>query len=617
MKRKLCAGLLALALGLGLTACGDQAGENTDLPKPSTEVPQVSGGMTAGVQTVTKAGYADDFTIEVEVDEKSIVDVRVVKTNDTKNLGQVAQYMLAKKVVELQSTNIDCMSGATISSRAFLGAVREALKAAGAGDDMFATDYTTQKLTGNVEHFEADIIVVGGGLAGVVSAMTAVEQGAKVLLIEQNSFLGGTSMHSGGNLAQAGSATQPSSSATADTFYEWLVENAEDAGFRPEMARVMADNSAPAYDNLIRWGMKISEMVPLGDAPVAAYYSRQAAGEFSSKGWFLFDALSGTIDSMIEAGNLAIRYNTKATGLLTNEQGAVVGVTTAQAGDLTANAVILASGGFVDNTDMMGKIYTNYASGTCGTDTGEMTAAALELGADSYRMEATRLEGGTLPVMGTLGERSQYECAVTMPGFVFLDKNGTRIAAGDSNAKDIWLNAEDNVVYILMDQAMVDQGSILKLGGAYDSCMDTDNSAFNKLLAAGNCIWSAGTAKELAEKAGMSPSVLEDTIKTYNDFCAAGVDEAFGRKAESLIPLEGQLYLIKTIGNSKGTSGGLVANEKMQVLSEGKPIVGLYASGEILGTIASCGRLFMGGALILGTSFGHVAAVNAAEYALK
>lgn len=577
--------------------------------------------MTPGTYSITQRGYSADFTIAVTVDETNIQSIEIVESLDSLGIGEMAQKELAKTVVEKQSTKVDTYSGATISSVTFLSAVRNALKAAGASDDMLATDYTTPRFTSKAtaEGFEPDVIVVGGGLAGVVSAMTAVEEGSKVLLIEQANYLGGTSMYAGGAIAQSGSMHQPAEShnaITADSLYTWLtMSNRENENFHPELARAMADASAPAYDKLVEWGMKPAEMTFFGNG--AGYYVWQDSGEYKSTGWHIFHNLEPKMEEMIDAGKLVILMRTKGTGLVQDESGAVTGVTTADGKTYNADAVILATGGFTNNLELMEKIYSRFASYSAGTATGEMQQAAIALGAKTYAMDMTRWEPGMVNVTGKNNAQVEYEVVVATSGYVWVNKDGKRVSVEDAKNAAPWKSAENNTMYILLDQELVDTTTVLKLGNASNSQMDAGNVRFHNLLEQGKCIWSGATIEEVAQKAGVDAAALAATVETYNGYCAAGEDKEFGRKPENLKSLEGPFYLIETIGGVKGTSGGLLTDANACVITADDQVIpGLYAAGEICGTLAFNGNcVYNGGCYIICSSFGRIAAIHASDYA--
>ena len=580
-------------------------------------------GLKDGTYSVTQGGFDGDFTVDVTIAQGKISDVKVVKTLDSLGIGEMAQKELAKTIIEKQSTNIDTVSGATISSKTFLSAVKNALKEAGAGDDMFAEDCTTVRYTqkGDIESFKPDVIVVGAGLAGVVSAMTAVENGAKVLVIEQEDYVGGTSLYAGGAVAESGSPQQPQDAdveINADTFYSWLEETNKDYGdFSPELARKMADTSGEAYDQLVEWGMKPAGLAQFFDSPI--YYTWQDSGDYTSTGWFLFNSIAPTLDKMVEDGNLIFKMNTKATGFVQGDNGVVTGVTTEDGDTFNAKAVILSTGGFTNCEELMDKIYSRYGSYGAGSATGEMQLAAMDLGAKTYAMDMTRWEPGMVNVTGENNAQVQYEVQVANPGYVWVDKAGKRVGAGDSKDAKPWKDAEDNTVYVLLTEEMLDEAPVLKLGNASNCQLDEGNVAFNKLLSEEKCVYSGDTIEEVAQKAGVDPEGLAATVEQYNGYCESGEDPDFQRDPANLIKLNGPFYLIETIGGVKGTSGGLVIDTEGRVLAEDdKPIEGLYASGEACGTLAFNGNcVYYGGCYIICNTYGRIAGQEATAYALK
>ncbi len=616
---------------LSLLLVGCTPAQDTEPETPSEEIPEETAKMTPGVYTVTQQGFHGEFTIEVEVGEDSIKDISVVSTVDSAGIGDRAQKLLAASIVENQSTKVDIISGATISSLTMLSAARNALKEAGATDEMFAEDKTSPvplNVKGDIDDFKADVIVVGGGLAGIMSSLTAAEAGAKVLLFEQNSFFGGSTYYSGGSIAQSGSEFQLAldPNATGESFANWLKEsNANVSDFNPALAEIASLQSGPALDKVIEWGFKPNEsMTPIGNG--AGYTVNADAGEFRSRGLDILNPLLDTIQEMVEEGNLAYLLNTKVTELITDETGTVIGVKAEDKSgsikDYNAKATILASGGFADNKEMLDELYTRYGSSSGGFSIGNMFEAAKAVGADTYSMTTTRLDGGMLPEEEN-GAMVGLEMKITTDGFVWLNKSGNRVE-NESTGKvfdrwDAWRNAEDNTIYVVLDQEMVDNNEVFYIGNYATFVSDKGNVRFNEELEKGNFIWKGNTIEEVAEKAGLAPEAVAKTIETYNEYCVNGEDLDFGRKPEALIELNGPFYIVETIASIKGSLGGLKINTDTQVLNtEGNPIPGLYAAGEIVGDIGTTGESWFGGVcLILCTSYGQIAGENAAALTLE
>ena len=111
--------------------------------------------------------------------------------------------------------------------------------------------------------------------------------------------------------------------------------------------------------------------------------------------------------------------------------------------------------------------------------------------------------------------------------------------------------------------------------------------------------WISGsTPEELAEamvayvKEGgwdidLSADAVVESIKRYNELCAQGSDDDFGKRADYMVPIEGEVIYAVDRGCADGLSailGGLVVNENHQCLGEDfQPLAGLFAVGNASG----------------------------------
>lgn len=96
-----------------------------------------------------------------------------------------------------------------------------------------------------------------------------------------------------------------------------------------------------------------------------------------------------------------------------------------------------------------------------------------------------------------------------------------------------------------------------------------------------------GTVETLAETIGVDADGLVKTVSRYNDLCAAGADDDFGKDASMLIPVEGgPYYACKEAPACLTTVSGLKVNADSMVLdTHGEPIAGLYALGNTSGSM--------------------------------
>ena len=206
---------------------------------------------------------------------------------------------------------------------------------------------------------------------------------------------------------------------------------------------------------------------------------------------------------------------------------------------------------------------------------------------------------------------------------IFVNKDGERfvdeLGAEDGSDYDeitSWWKKGDNTVYIMFDQAMVDE---LREREMPIFSGDKDWSKWDTAVEKGQEIFKADTVAEAAKLAGIDEAGLEATIARYNGFVDAGEDADFGRIREMKKFETGPYYIVRTIPYVMITSGGAWMNDKCQLLNEaGEPIPGLYQAGEMVGNANICGHTTFGGIQNTGCMvFGKQAGAQAAAYAAQ
>ena len=215
MKKKLSC-MASVMLAASLTACSG-GGQEAATAAPETTAPQettteaaaeettaeeAEGGLTAGTYTASKNGMNGQLTVEVVTDDSSIVSVTVTENQETPGIGSplvdgekegtIPTLSIPAAIVENQSIAVDAVAGATITSAAIKSAVEDCLTQAGANVDDWKTEVA--KEPGKEIEMEADVIVVGGGGAGLAAAISASENGAKVIVVEKNGAVGGDTL---------------------------------------------------------------------------------------------------------------------------------------------------------------------------------------------------------------------------------------------------------------------------------------------------------------------------------------------------------------------------------------------------------------------------------------
>lgn len=154
--------------------------------------------FTAGTYTGTAEGYNGPVSVEVTFSADAITEVKVAASGETAHVGSPAFDIMIPDIVAANGTGVDAVSGATFSSRALKEAVNDAAEQAGATDmAAFKKNTVTHEAGAPIEE-TYDIVVIGGGGAGMGAAAQAAQNGDTVLVIEKNAEIGGNTLVSGG-----------------------------------------------------------------------------------------------------------------------------------------------------------------------------------------------------------------------------------------------------------------------------------------------------------------------------------------------------------------------------------------------------------------------------------
>ena len=134
-----------------------------------------------GVYHGTSFGRNGNIDVDVTLSGGAITDVTVTAHTETDNIGTVAVEQMPQRIVEADSIAVDSMSGATFTSNGIKRAVESALTEAGIDVEPFKVE--PEKVTGQSFDIEADVVVVGGGGAGLAAAVSALQNGAESVVV--------------------------------------------------------------------------------------------------------------------------------------------------------------------------------------------------------------------------------------------------------------------------------------------------------------------------------------------------------------------------------------------------------------------------------------------------
>ncbi|WP_314010166.1 flavocytochrome c [Cryptobacterium curtum] len=571
-----------------------------------------SGGKTAsagsdGAWVGHGIGKHGDMDIEVVTEGGSITRINVLKSRETQGMGDVAIDELSQLIVDNQTLNVDTISGATLTSMAFLTAVSDALDQSGAqSSDWKKRDHAQLKSSQDIPT-QADVVVIGAGGAGFAAAITAANAGKKVVLLEKLGVVGGDTSLSGGEMAVPGNWIQVTDG-VADS----------PALLAADMLKGGDNVGDPALVDVIAQGALDSSQWLTFEGGVSWEHDLLFFGGHSVKrsiiprghtGSEMIVKLAARAD---EIDNLTVIRNMRVTSLSTDAAGAVNSVTaenqiTKETATITARAIVLASGGFGSNVDMRVKYNPDMDSKILSTDsvgtTGDGLTMASAIGADLIDMEYIQTYPTCDPETGALlyVDDMRLESRAIM-----VNKEGVRFVE-ELGRRDVLSNAIKNQTggmgYMLWNQAAADEtGLLVQHEDEYEN------------LESRGIIVKGDTLEEVADHFGIDASTLKATVEHWNDMCAQGTDEDFGYR-DKMTPIEGGPYYLNSYKPAVHyTMGGLHINTEAQVLdSAGNPIAGLFAAGEVAGHKMGTNRLGSCSMADIYT-FGRIAGAQAAAY---
>ena len=351
--------LLVAILAFSLCACNSSTGGSsaTSTSDSSTET---SAKYTPGTYVGKAQGIRSEVEVSVTFDENSITNIEVTSHGETKNIADAAIEKVPAEILEAQSLDVDVVTSVTFTSRAIINAVEEAAKQATDDISSLTAKRTVEKE--NDETIDTDVVVVGMGLAGATAAVSAVDEGVKVVAIEKAGAAGGSSKYSGGFITAVGTkqAQEEGVTITADDYFasynaqEDLSEKKDETD--RDAMKAMIERSASDIEFLDNHNDPITGPDGFGSDFKVWHYPADRTSAFDGEAAGA-DHIVQLMEWLNKQDNFSIYYNTPATKILTDENGKVSGVecTRNDGSTLTVNAksVVLATGGYAASKEMM------------------------------------------------------------------------------------------------------------------------------------------------------------------------------------------------------------------------------------------------------------------------
>lgn len=626
---------LAMAAVIAVSLFGYGCGAK---PASTSSDAGVSGDFTG-----TAKGFGGDVSVTLTLTDGAITDCTAEGKDETQGVGSEAIAKMPGEIAESGSIAVDGVSGATVTSTAIKEAAAAALTAAGLNPDDYKTA-VENNATAEDSTVDADVVVVGAGGAGMTAAITAAAEGKTVVILESQSMVGGNSVRATGGMNAGKTVYQDENefgesagvektlktaaekyadnktiTALAKTVSEqWAAYQANPTGYfdsvelmeldtmiggkginDPELVETLCANSADAIDWLDEHGITLHNVSSFGGASVKRIHRPvNAEGKTVSVGSYMIPLLQENC----EKAGVKMMLDTTATEILTDANGAAVGVkATGASGEtvtVNAKAVVLATGGFGANLDMVVK-YKPELKGFMTTNAPGIQGQGIEMaeaiGAATVDMDQIQIhptvEANTAALI-TEGLRGDGAILINEEGQRFIDEVGTRDVVSAAE-----IAQTGSYSWLVVDQAMADASSVIQ-----------------GYIKKGYTVTGA-TYEELGKAMGVDAAAFAETMEKWNGCVEAKNDPDFGRTSFANPLNTAPYYAVKVTAGVHHTMGGLKINANTEVLNEkGEVIPGLFAAGEVTGGVHGANRLG-GNAVADFTVFGRIAGAAASDYA--
>ncbi len=526
-------------------------------------------------------------------------------------MGADALKALQQQVLDNQTINIDAVTGATLSSMSLQEGLKECAEQAGALEALEEAEAPAKpevKAT-----YDTDVCVVGGGGAGLASAIAAVQAGANVIVLEKCGITGGSTNVSEGALNAVDPERQGKQGIedSIEVFYDTTIKGGHEQG-TPELVHYLTDNALDSVHWLESLGVEFKDECgsATGSLGERSHYPATPSGNTYIRSFQQFIADN--------ADKITLLNDMQATELITNEAGDVVGVKALYdgTGEVTVNAkaTVIATGGFGANVEYRQSVNDGVWKEVVLDDSigctnikpcaqGEGLALAEGAGAELIGLSDIQLHP-----CGTPGTGLMEDIRTSGRNRIFVNKEGKRFvnegAERDVLCKNIFAQPDGTYWVVVNTLRYPDPDE-----------PDANGATINNMLALQHIV-TGETVDELAKAMDVDAANLQASIDAYNAVVGGAEDEfGFDNTADAAM-VDGPWYACRKVPTVHHTMGGIHVNVESEAVSaDGKVIPGLYAAGEVTGGIHGSNRLG-GNAIADCMTFGRNAGTNAAKYAL-
>lgn len=531
----------------------------------------------AETYSATGNGYHGEMTVNVTIEDDKITDVELGDNHETNVVIDRAFPVIRERILEANTADVDSVTAATFSSYAIKTAVADAMQQAGLEAPKVAMQNAEKTATERAAE-SCDIVIVGGGPAGLAAAVSAKQTNAdkNVILVEKLDILSGNGKFDMNFFDMINTEAQKAAGNDEWVGEAGLAKFLEEKSSNGESAERIQVWANEEY-NLDAW---------LRAMGVELNYNYGGTNHMAEDNQYSGEVIQAGLEKAAAELGVDVRTGTKGVDLVM-EDGACKGViVTNNAGEtytINAASTIITTGGFCSNKELLAEYAPGY----------EVFNTSNQMGTTGDFVKIFEQNGFKMENMGKMSFFSN----IIVP---YRDLTG----GADMNL------LANNEGALLPNKSGMDRGTMIKEqpnGAAYYITDKTGYDSFYRIRKhVGLGYYAEGaTLEELAEKLSINAEGLKASVEQYNADAAAGAENAqIAAVPKRALDAEGPYYGVRVEAANHMTKGGVVCNENAQVLNADDTVVpGLYAAGEVT---------WQGGGYSESVCFGKVAGAQAA-----
>ena len=555
--------------------------DQKDTEENKEEKSEADSSLKDGTYKASANGYDRELNLEVTIADGKISDIELLENHETDAVINRAFPIIKERIIEANSPDVDSVSAATFSTTAVKEATLTALEEAGLDKDSIeitnSTGYEEDRELTEAEDKTTDLLVIGAGPAGLSSAIQAKQDGVEnVTLIEKMDIISGNGKFDMNFFDMANSEAMKANNneVTKEEYKENYLEKSWDS---EERIDAVTEGAFEVDSWLREQGIELDHN----------FGEDGSMNHMAKEDEYAGDYIQTKLEATAKELGVEIIPGTKATDLIIEDGKATGAIVEDKENtyNINATSTVIATGGFSNNPDLLAE----YIEGAEEIPTSNQMGATgdfVEI-AKNHNIKLDDMEKPSI-FPKILDPRRDLTGAFDS-NFIFVNKNGERFIDETSGGVEYGQEMMQNrPVYYIFDEAARD--SFYRLTSQVDK----------------GYIAEYDNIEDLAEAIGCEADTLKETFNTYNKAVKGEIDDPFREEAaEDEINTDGKLYSVTVTPAVHMTKGGIVANEKAQVLdNEDNIIEGLYAAGEVTDT---------SGAYSSAVIFGRISGKSAAE----